>query len=101
MPKYKTANGMENNMKKFNEILQDTLKEAITIDVDKYKASHSKAPKGSGQWMFGIGDYEKDLDSSNFKSKKLLSVDGTYKSAADHAKKIAKNMGETKVVVLP
>lgn len=70
-------------MKKFKEIL-----EAIRVDTEKYRASHGKNPKGSGQWIFKIAGKEQGIT-------------GSYASAKKQAQEIAKKKGETFIIVMP
>ena len=68
--------------------LKDLMNETVRVDTTSYRASHSKEPKGTGQWMF-------DIDGKEYTFK------GTYASAKKQAMKQAKQVGAYSLKVLP
>jgi hypothetical protein len=77
------------------------LGEAVEVKgKDMYEFTHGRKPRGSGNWMFGIGpksNHEKDgqLDFSQ-----VHQHNGSYGDAVSSAKARARQLGHTEVHVL-
>lgn len=79
---------------------KDLLKEAISIEYDRYIRSHGKKPKGgsnSGNWMFT----NKNMGDVDFKNdKECFEFRGTLKDAQKAAKAWGKKNGHHSVYVM-
>lgn len=63
----------------------------IRVVTDHYENAHGHKPRGTGRWYFQVGEGE-DM---------IVSIDGRYTDAKRRAVQLAKEHGETIVVVLP
>lgn len=73
----------------FNEIYSNLINEGVSVNTRKYYTVHLKEPKGTGMWMFQIGDKVEQF--SNMK----------YADAKKEAIKIAKERKVSEVIPLP
>jgi hypothetical protein len=78
--------------------LEEAAGGSIAVNTDGYERNHGAKPKGRGNWGFGIGTSDPDMDP---KSGDLFWANMLYSDAVKAAKAQAKKRGVNAVYVMP
>jgi hypothetical protein len=78
------------------------LSESVTVVTDTYKFSHSKEPRGHGNWLFTRDGIQNSLDfEKHKKNEDWFEHNGTFAQASKAAKAWARSKGKSYVHVAP
>lgn len=84
--------------------IKELLHESVRIETNQFVNSHGKKPRGTGNWLFGIGPKEKWENSNDGRlmfGRNIFHVTANYSEAVKQAKNYAVKMGEMVIYVLP